>query len=117
MQIDFHHAVTYVTARVAGFPHEEADIIAYAAQYVDDATSSGAVVFENKALYTRISSAHKTTDVENLNDVENHVVWLPFNLPKVPLSINWFANPIANQPRICWMLRLLSLINPMACID
>lgn len=79
MQIDFHHAVTYVTARIAGFNHEEADIVAYSAQYVDDATSSGAVVFSNKALYTRISSAHKALDTENLDDVENHLVWIPYH--------------------------------------
>jgi len=45
MQIDFHHTVTYVAARLAEFEHEEADIIAHAAQYVDDATSSGTVYF------------------------------------------------------------------------
>jgi len=27
MQIDFHHAVTYVVARLAGFPHMKANII------------------------------------------------------------------------------------------
>ncbi len=79
MQIDFHHTVTYVTSRLAGFGHKDADVIAYAAQYVDDATSSGAVIFSNKALYTRISSAHQSLDLENLNDVENHLVWLPFH--------------------------------------
>ncbi len=79
MQLDFHHAVTYVAARLAGFPHEKADIIAYAAEYVDDATSSGAICFDNKAMYQRISSAHKTVDPQNLNDVENHLVWLPFH--------------------------------------
>jgi hypothetical protein len=38
MQIDFHHAVTYLCARMAGFAAAEAEIIAYSAQYVDDAT-------------------------------------------------------------------------------
>lgn len=79
MQIDFHHAVTYVTARLAGFPHDQADIIAYSAQYVDDATNSGVVVFDNKAMYARISSAHKTIDLENLRNTENLLVWLPFH--------------------------------------
>jgi hypothetical protein len=45
MQIDFHHAVTYVVARLSGFKQEKAEIIAHAAQYVDDATSSGTVHF------------------------------------------------------------------------
>ena len=79
MQRDFHHAVTYIAARNAGFEHEQSATIAYAAQYVDDATSSGSISFDNKALYTRISSAHRTLDPENLNDVKNHLVWLPFH--------------------------------------
>jgi hypothetical protein len=79
MQIDFHHAVTYVAARLAGFAHDAADIVAYAAQYVDDATSSGVVCFDNRAMYFRISSAHKMLDPDNLSDPENHLTWLPFH--------------------------------------
>lgn len=79
MQIDFHHAVTYVAARGAGFEHKDADIIAYAAQYVDDAVNDGTVCFNNMAMYNRISSAHKTIDPKNLDDTSNHLVWLPFH--------------------------------------
>ena len=79
MQLDFHHAVTYVTARIAGFGHEEADIIAYSSQFVDDAVSSGVVCFDNKAMYSRISSAHKAIDPRNLDNAENHLIWLPFH--------------------------------------
>ncbi len=79
MQIDFHHAVTYVAARIAGFKHEDADIIAYAAQYVDDAVCGGVVCFDNSALYSRISSAHKTIDPQNLDELENLLVWMPFH--------------------------------------
>lgn len=79
MQTDFHHAVTYVTARIAGFDHEHAGIIAYAAQYVDDSVSEGFVHFNNGAMYKRISSAHRTIDLGNLKNDENHLVWLPFH--------------------------------------
>lgn len=79
MQIDFHHATTYVVARDAGFSHEDADIIAYAAQYVDDATSTGTVYFDNRAVYNRISSAHKMLDVRNTEELANHQVWMPFH--------------------------------------
>jgi hypothetical protein len=71
--------VTYVVARIAGFPHEDADIIAYAAQYVDDATSAGVVRFDNRAIYTRISSSHKNTDFENFDPVDDLLVWMPFH--------------------------------------
>ena len=79
MQVDFHHAVTYVVARLAGFRKSQAQIIAYTAQYADDATSSGTVYFDNKALYHRISSAHKLVDPRNLKALANHQVWIPFH--------------------------------------
>ena len=79
MQIDFHHATTYVLARLAGFEHSEADIIAYSAQYVDDATNSGIIYFTDGAMYERVSSAHKTVDYRNLDELSNHKVWIPFH--------------------------------------
>jgi len=79
MQIDFHHTVTYVAARLAGFDHDKASTVAYAAQYVDDCTSEGTIYFNNKALYNRISSAHKMLDYRNAMELANHHVWLPFH--------------------------------------
>jgi hypothetical protein len=79
MQRDFHHAVTYVAARVAGLSHEDSDIVSTAAQYVDDATSNETIMFDNRAMYTRICSAHKMLDLENLQDSENLLAWLPFH--------------------------------------
>lgn len=79
MQIDFHHGVTYVVARLAGFDHQEANIIAYCAQYVDDATNSGLILFDNSALFSRISSAHKSLDYRNFRKLANYQVWIPFH--------------------------------------
>ena len=80
MQIDFHHAVTYVVSRLAGLDHEKASVVAYSAQYVDDATNSGVVHFTNSPnLYERISSAHKTLDYRNWDELANHRVWIPFH--------------------------------------
>ncbi|MFM2429295.1 MAG: hypothetical protein RLZZ511_508 [Cyanobacteriota bacterium] len=79
MQIDFHHTVTYVCARLAGFDDQAAQTIAYAAQYVDDATNSGLIRFDNGALFRRISSAHKLFDYRNFQDLANYQVWLPFH--------------------------------------
>lgn len=104
MQIDFHHAVTYVAARGAGFKHEEAEIIAYAAQYVDDATCDGAVKFDNKAIYKRISSSHKTTDFANFNPLEDLLVWMPFHF----LPGNGGADPGEN-PEGTFIHKLIAL--------
>ena len=79
MQIDFHHAVTYIIARLSGFSHTRANKIAYSAQYVDDATNSGVIKFNNGAMYNRISSAHKLFDYRNSKSLKNRQVWLPFH--------------------------------------
>jgi len=79
VQIDFHHAVVYVIARMAGFAHRQADVVAYCSQYVDDATNSGTITFDNGAMYTRISSAHKSLDYRNFSALANHHVWIPFH--------------------------------------
>jgi hypothetical protein len=79
MQIDFHHAATYVIARDAGFSHDEADLIAYSAQYVDDATTEGPVCFSNGAMYQRISSSHPSGAPGNLDNRQNRMTWLPFH--------------------------------------
>ncbi|MBW4517454.1 MAG: hypothetical protein KME11_19795 [Timaviella obliquedivisa GSE-PSE-MK23-08B] len=79
MQLDFHHGVTYVVARLAGLTHNEASIVAYCAQYVDDATNSGLIRFQNGALFSRISSAHKLLDYRNFKELAVHHVWIPFH--------------------------------------
>ena len=79
MQIDFHHATTYVVARLAGFPQTQAATVAHASQYVDDATCAGMIRFDNGALYSRICSAHKMVDPKNADALANHLVWLPFH--------------------------------------
>jgi len=80
MQIDWHHTLTYVLSRMDGVEHDEANIIAHSAQYVDDATNSGNIKFTNGAMFSRISSAHGTYDMKHhLNALENHLVWVPFH--------------------------------------
>jgi hypothetical protein len=79
MQIDFHHAVTYTVARISGFDHKSADIIAYAAQYVDDSSTSGFLRFNNGVRYQRQATAHPMLDAENLDNDDNSLSWLPFH--------------------------------------
>ena len=79
MQIDFHHATTYVIARFSGFNHDDASVIAYSAQYVDDSTSSGFIRFANGMRYLRSATAHPMSDPDNLDNDENTISWLPFH--------------------------------------
>ena len=80
MQIDFHHAVTYIACRLAGMEHPQADIVAHAAQYVDDATNDGPLDFSTGQRYVRVTSAHKTLDISiNADRADNRLVWVPFH--------------------------------------
>jgi hypothetical protein len=80
MQIDFHHGATYVLARLAGFDHDAAGVVAHAAQYVDDATQDGALDFRTGERYVRATSAHKTLDIKwNADAADNRLVWVPFH--------------------------------------
>lgn len=79
MQIDFHHAVTWIVARASGFNEQQAEIIAYAAQYVNDATNTGTINFTNGAQYHRAATAHKMLDYTNVKSLQNSDVWLPFH--------------------------------------
>ncbi len=79
MQKDFHHAVTYTVARLAGFDHHSANVIGSSAQYVDDAIGEGVIDFTNGTQYRYIASAHKHLDRRNFRDQENRKIWIPFH--------------------------------------
>ena len=79
MDIDSHHAGTYVVARLAGMTHREAEVVAYCAQYVDDATNEGVIRFDTGASYHHICSAHKMLDYRNTEALASARVWVPFH--------------------------------------
>ncbi|NML44608.1 hypothetical protein HHL11_12655 [Ramlibacter sp. G-1-2-2] len=80
MQIDFHHAVTYVCCRLAGMDDAGAAVVAHAAQYVDDATNDGPLQFATGERYVRVTSAHQTLDLRlNSDAADNRMVWVPFH--------------------------------------
>ena len=93
MQIDFHHSATYTVARLSGFAHRDAETIAYCSQYVDDATNFGTIRFDNGAMYSRISSAHKILDYRNFQKLANHFVWMPFHFLPGNGGISQGENP------------------------
>lgn len=79
MQIDFHHTATYVAARLGGLDHDDASVVATAAEYVDGATQSGVIRFEDGSAYSRQSSAHKALDYRNFGGLAQSRVWIPFH--------------------------------------
>jgi hypothetical protein len=112
MQLDFHHAVTYVLARLAGFDPREAEIVAYSAQYVDDATDDDAIEFDNGARYSRISSAHKMLDYRNFEALAASRVWLPFHF--LPGNQGLFAGEV---PEGSFIERLITIPNSSVAQD
>lgn len=101
MQIDFHHTVTYVAARLAGMQADQAEVVAYAAQYVDDANNGGVIRFKNGAMYDHVASAHRMLDPKNAEALENAKVWAAFHfLPGnggVPAGV---PNPLTHDQRM-----------------
>ena len=79
MNIDFHYGVIYVTSRLAGMSPEQAQTVAHACQYVDDATTRDILHFEDGESFERFASAHVMYDYKNGMDDENRVIWAPFH--------------------------------------
>lgn len=71
MNIDFHYGVVYVVARLGGLSRADAETVAHACQYVDDATKAGVLEFTNGASYERFASAHAMDDYKNAENLQN----------------------------------------------
>ncbi|WP_371371421.1 DUF6765 family protein [Sporomusa aerivorans] len=109
MQADFHYAVIYVLSRLTGFSQEDAKIISYSSQYVDDATNGGFIKFTNHPMYYRINSAHALRDISNLDDLANQHSWMPFHfLP---------GNQPADHNRLGFVSRLICRENSLVAQD
>jgi hypothetical protein len=106
MQIDFHHAVTYVLARFAGFSAAEAAIIGSSAQFVDDAIDDSPILFDNGARYSRIASAHKALDYRNFEALAASRVWIPFHF--LPGNMGQSAGEAPDGP---FINRLITIPN------
>ena len=79
MNIDFHYGVIYILARTAGLPEADAEVVAHACQYVDDATIDGPLVFKDGQCFDRYASAHKMVDVRNEKKDKDLEAWVPFH--------------------------------------
>jgi len=86
MQIDLHHTGTYVLCRIAGMKSCYAEIVAYAAQQVDDAIYGHALKLVSGGAFHQVQTAHSAASGQNL-DVNNALeVWMPFHF--LPNEIN-----------------------------
>jgi hypothetical protein len=79
MNIDFHYGVVYITTRLGGLSSPDAQTVAHACQYIDDATTPGLLRFSGGEQFERFASAHQLFDYENTQDDLNRLVWTPFH--------------------------------------
>lgn len=102
MNIDMHFTATYTIARLAGFNKEQANIIAYSSQYVDEAIHGGHFHFSNHACLELTPAAHRMLDYRNFKELANHHVWIPFHfLPGNHYDKNLESIPEMVQRLVC----------------
>ena len=78
MQVDMHYYGTYAMALAAGIPDKDAEIIAYAAQYVDDASDSNNENKNDGGLLVGFTTAHHLgRSVLRKSPVVQRKVWVP----------------------------------------
>ena len=87
MQEDMHYYGTLAMARAAGIPREDAETIAYAAQFVDDSTSYDSKEHADHGFLYAISTAHHP--LQSFLDLhgakikegteEQRKIWIPFH--------------------------------------
>ena len=76
MQIDFHYYAIGVLARAAGFPEEEALAMAYASQYVDDATEEAPFIVDG-GWVVPVRTAH--CSFKSYDPITQKYVFIPFH--------------------------------------
>lgn len=91
MQIDFHFYAIAVLARAAGFEAEEALIIGYASQYVDNATESELIRLDINGSDIKFDPVRSSYDglavVSSIQWSAQKRVWIPFHfLPPEPFQ-------------------------------
>jgi hypothetical protein len=79
MQLDMHYYGTYAMARAAGMKPEAAQIVATAAQFVDDNAGKDTIEFYDGARIDVDATAHHTLSIMNLNSEDQRNVWIPFH--------------------------------------
>ncbi|WP_421903182.1 DUF6765 family protein [Maridesulfovibrio sp.] len=79
MQKDMHYYGTYVMARAAGIGQRKAQVIASAAQFVDDNAASKGIEFKDGGALQSRATAHHWYHLSNIDTDDQRYVWVPFH--------------------------------------
>ncbi len=77
MQKDFHYYVIFHLSHLAGYKKKEAEVIAYASQYVDDSTESEPLLVQADQVFDAVRTAHIGLEAFDW-DVQKKV-YMPFH--------------------------------------
>lgn len=97
MQSDFHYYAVHRLAHLAGYDRKNAEIIAYASQYVDRSTESEPVTVHGDQIFDTVRTAHYGLEAFDWNVQKK--IYIPFHfLPKTcrtqsPKSFSYVTRP------------------------
>jgi len=110
MQLDFHFYTIYTLCRSVGFSHENAFIVAYSSQHVDDAKYEHPLEFENGGYFQQVLTAHRFFTPEVISKSVCYGIWVPFHFLPGGLGTDFYekmitrANSVVAQEMIEHML-------------
>lgn len=99
MRRDIHFYGVYALARASGIGWDTSRTIAYASQFVDDATDEGVVILPDLRGIIPIMTSHRPLDYKNTIPGDQWRVWIPFHfLPgNEPLSGSFLERIICRK--------------------
>jgi hypothetical protein len=101
MQTDFHFYAIYAICRMAGYSARDANTVAYASQYTDDAESEKPIHFNNGGSFLPMLTAHKALSLANFTLNVQKRVYLAFHfMPSAekPKDRAVARDPLLTQP-------------------
>ena len=79
MQLDMHYYGTYAMARAAGLKKRASQVIATAAQFVDDNAGKESVNFRDGGRMDVEATAHHAYQIKNIDKEDQRQIWVPFH--------------------------------------
>ena len=79
MQKDMHYFGTYAMFRAAGLAPKVCQIIATAAEFVDDNGEHETIEFLDGGRLDFIPTAHHSTDIKSIYHYYQRLIWVPFH--------------------------------------
>ncbi len=97
MQQDMHYYGTFVLARAAGIDRDSAQIIATAAQFVDDNAIENHIAFLDGGRIDSEATGHHTLSGANVDRIDQRKVWVPFHFLPGNEGNSYYENMVCRK--------------------